>query len=115
MSLDKGRPERAGDAFPRVLGLRRATIKGVGPERSANKSTRTGVEAGNIRFVKVNGAVAMRKPQVLRKSENESRLVRGDRRHYTAVVWELRVVLYSVPCRDVTARVCQNTRSSDGW
>src|SRR5262245_19048443 len=67
MSSDKGRQERAGAAFSRVLGLRRATIKGVGPERSANKSTRTGVEAGNIRFVKVNGAVAMRKPQVLRK------------------------------------------------
>src|SRR5215475_14665223 len=41
----------------------------VGRERSANKSTRRGVEVGNIRFVKVNGAAAARKPQVLRKSE----------------------------------------------
>src|SRR5262245_32042118 len=41
----------------------------VGRERSANKSTRRGVEVGNIRFVKVNGAAAARKPQVLRKRE----------------------------------------------
>jgi len=67
MSLDKGRPERAGAAFPWVLGLRRAIIKGVGRERSANKSTRTGVEAGNIRFVMVNGAAAARKPRVLQR------------------------------------------------
>jgi hypothetical protein len=67
MSSDKGRQERAGAAFPRVLGLRQATVKGVGRERSANKSTRRGVEVGNIRFVKVNGAAAALKPTVVEK------------------------------------------------
>src|SRR5262245_52692700 len=37
MSSDKGRQERAGAAFPRVLGLREAIVKAVGRERSAKK------------------------------------------------------------------------------
>src|SRR5262249_8198131 len=48
--------------FFEPLDFARPPLKRFGRERSANESTRRRVEAGNIHFVKVNGAAAAGEP-----------------------------------------------------
>ena len=60
------RQTQAGMSWCRIffesLDFAKPPSKRFGRERSANKSTRGRVEAGNIHFVKVNGAAAAREP-----------------------------------------------------